>query len=166
MSTTYELKRLGFDQLMRHFQQIKPAIQHELERFRAEMAQEEAQAVRGSFDESIASRSGHTRDALEAWVGADAASATRAPVPDTIRWLDQGTGIYGPSGQPNHVKARGKPLHFEWHGQEYFRRGVNVKGIKPRRFIERGVQAFKSGRLPARLRELEQRLTHLAKTVG
>lgn len=73
-------------------------------------------------------------------------------------WLNDGTGIYGARRQPIPIQARrAKALHFFWRGKEFFRVRVLVKGIKPRRFIEKGI-ANLDKRIPAMLRDLERRL--------
>lgn len=53
------------------------------------------------------------------------------------KWLNDGTGIHGPTKRPIIIKAiRAKALKFSYQGKIMFRKSVRVLGIKPRRFIE------------------------------
>lgn len=73
-------------------------------------------------------------------------------------WVNDGTGVYGARRQPIPIQAkRAKALHFFWRGKEFFRVRVLVKGIKPRRFIEKGI-ADMDKEIPAMLRDLFRRL--------
>lgn len=50
--------------------------------------------------------------------------------------IDQGSGLYGPSGQKYMIAARRrKALRFVWKGVLVFRRYVMHPGVKPRRFL-------------------------------
>ena len=54
-----------------------------------------------------------------------------------LPFVNDGTGIYGPRHRritPVHAKV----LHFHWKGREWFVK--SVRGQKPRKFVERGVQ--------------------------
>ncbi|MBQ9025579.1 MAG: hypothetical protein IJ104_04270 [Methanobrevibacter sp.] len=54
-----------------------------------------------------------------------------------LPFVNEGTGLYGPLHRritPVHAKV----LHFHWKGQEWFL--PSVRGQKPRKFVERGVQ--------------------------
>lgn len=53
-----------------------------------------------------------------------------------LPWVNDGTGLYGPRHRritPTHAKY----LHFHWKGREWFLK--SVRGQKPRKFVERGV---------------------------
>ena len=59
-----------------------------------------------------------------------------------LPFVNDGTGIYGPRHQritPKHAKY----LHFFWKGQEWFLK--SVRGQKPQRFVERGVDDIVRG---------------------
>lgn len=54
------------------------------------------------------------------------------------RFVDEGTGKYGPSGQV--IRAQnGKPFHFQQHGQEWFH--WSLDGMKPRNFTQKTFRA-------------------------
>ena len=48
------------------------------------------------------------------------------------RWMQEGTGIYGPKGQPI-VPTQGQVLSFVINGRRYFVR--SIKGSQPRPFL-------------------------------
>ena len=53
-----------------------------------------------------------------------------------LPFVNDGTGLYGPRHQritPKHARY----LHFTWKGKEWFLK--SVRGQKPKRFVERGV---------------------------
>ncbi len=52
-------------------------------------------------------------------------------------WLNDGTGIYGPKGQRIYPKTK-KALAFVYNGKKVVVK--NVKGIKPRRFVEKSIR--------------------------
>lgn len=67
------------------------------------------------------------------------------------RFVEEGTGIYGPKKQPIVIEARNKKALF-WglyepnpktgKDEPVFRRRVVVKGMKPRRMFGKGVERF------------------------
>lgn len=165
---SFDIKLTGFDKVQRHFAQIPQAMQNEVADFQQRVATIQTGAIQTDFDATITSRSGNTRAAIQPFVNIGRSMGThQRPVMNTIKWLNWGTGLYGIKGQMIHIEARNKKaLAFEWHGQKFVRRSVNVKGIHPRAFIEHGIQNFQGTQLPQLIAQLQARLTQLANTVG
>jgi hypothetical protein len=69
------------------------------------------------------------------------------------RWQSEGTGIYGPSGQPI-VPLRAQVLHFFIQGTEFFRR--SVRGVPPNDYMGRAYPQWLPG-AQADLRKIAQR---------
>ncbi len=167
-SYSYQITLTGFDKVQRHFAQIPQAMQNEVADFQQRVATQQTGDIKTDFDTTIVSRTGNTRAAIQPFVNIGRSMGThQQPVMNTIKWLNWGTGLYGPVDEMIHIEARkAQALHFFWHGQEFFRRSVNVKGIKPRAFIEHGIVKFRGQELPKLVVALEVRLTQLARTVG
>lgn len=169
---SYQLNISGFDKLATHFQRAPEAMRGEVINFLQAVASGQTAAIQTDFDTTITSRTGKTRGAIQPFVNIGARQTLSAgthqdPITPTIKWLNWGTGLYGPVGEVIHIEARNaKALHFFWKGHEYFRKSVNVKGIKPRAFIEHGVMKFQGSQLPEMLRQLQARLAQVANETG
>ena len=165
---TYQIKLTGFEKVQRHFAQIPQAMQNEVADFQQRVATQQTGDIKTDFDTTITSRTGNTKAAIQPFVNIGRSMGThQQPVMKTIKWLNWGTGLYGPVGEMIHIEARHKQaLHFFWKGREFFRKSVNVKGIKPRAFIEHGILKFRNTELPQLLAQLQARLTQIANTVG
>lgn len=55
-----------------------------------------------------------------------------------MKYLDKGTGIYGPKGQPITPTTK-KVLKFVYKGKTVFAK--QVKGIQPQKIVEKSIQA-------------------------
>lgn len=78
------------------------------------------------------------------------------------RYLEEGTGIYGPRHKPIIITAkRGKALYWgasDSDGNGIFRKRVSIKGIKPRQYFGKAVVAF----LPRFVEIIQQELAREA----
>jgi hypothetical protein len=88
----------------------------------------------------------------------NAAYEARAGVRKTApygKWVEEGTGIYGPHNTPI-VSPTGKTLVFFWRGQMHYRK--SVRGQKPQRYMRRAYETTKTIYVPAALKALEAKL--------
>ena len=108
------------------------AMRAEVERGMGAVALQAAKDTQHKARETTKFRnlSGQTRASID--VKPDGFRAVVRSEDPRVRWLNFGTGIYGPKGTPI-VPTRAKFLRFVWNGQLMFRR--SVRGIKATNFM-------------------------------
>jgi hypothetical protein len=160
---TYEVRRSGFDRVIRHFKSIQPAQRKEINQWLGEVAADQTQYVEADYEEKVKVKNTQPNEIFipfTKFVTGTAGTKVDPKHRERINWLEKGTRAHDIYAR--HAKA----LHFVWHGKEIFAKHVHVSGIKARHFIRDGIKLFQSQRLPHKIRELSVRLARLSRTVG
>lgn len=149
-----KLEIRGFTELRKHFADAPRKMQDIKRDWQADVANAQAELIR----RRAPVKTGALRESIQPYARNLIIGVEFTPLLKYTNWVNDGTGIYGARKQPIPIAARrAKALHFFWRGKEFFRTSVLVKGIKPRRFIEKGI-ADMDKKIPAMLRDLERRL--------
>lgn len=103
-------------------------------------------AVQAIMDQVVVDAPGPDTGELERSIGEESVSITANTIISVVAararhaiWQDQGTGVYGPTGQRITSKTPGKPLVFTIDGVTIF--AMSVAGVPPTLFWSRNVTA-------------------------